>query len=174
MGCRRIFLSKAQCWNATRFYGNTFNQFYTTVLWLSIFSRSITALHDFYFWILLGRVLYASKEAFILPVLILIQKNTLAVTYTGEASYPVTVSSLHMKREILLICYSCQEMRFELNKAKWQAESNHMKKKRKKKRRKRRKRKHAYWKNTSHQVSSYWPEKRWVSWNITWNHETLR
>lgn len=65
----------------------------------------------------MGRVLYSSKEAFILPILILIQKNTLAVTYIGEASYPVTVSSLHIKREILLICYSCQEMRFELNKA---------------------------------------------------------
>lgn len=65
----------------------------------------------------MGRVLYPSKEAFILPILILIQKNALAVTYVGEAPYPVTVSSLHMKREILLICYSCQEMHFELNKA---------------------------------------------------------
>lgn len=65
----------------------------------------------------MGRVLYSPKEVFFLPILILIRKDTLAVTYIGEASYPVTVSSLHMKREILLICYSCQEMRFELNEA---------------------------------------------------------
>lgn len=71
------------------------------------------------------------QGTFILPILILIQKNAPAVTHIGEASYPVTVSSLHMKREILLIC--CQEMRFALNKAMWQAECNHMNKKEKKK-----------------------------------------